>query len=182
LLEHFVPNYERTYTFGSAERGTNWLNMLETSGAKKCLRGYVDPVKMPVIEQFRYLTGLDDVQLAILKYDTGYSLPLHVDHIPGSDHTERDGIKIGKNMDPGVNPNYTRLIVALQDRMPGQFMQQRNFMINSWKAGDVWQYQAVTDLHSAGNAGPHTRYSLRITGKPTTAFEKFCKKELHHVS
>ncbi len=181
-LEYFVPNYERNYTFGTAKKGKNWNNTLASYGAKKCLRGFVDPEKMPVLEKFRYLTGLEDVQLAILKYPTGFSLPIHVDHVPGSDHRDRSGIDVGKDMDPGVNTDYTRLIVALEDHMPGQFMQQRNFMINSWKAGDVWQYQAVTDLHSAGNAGPHTRYSLRITGKPTTAFEKFCKKELHHVS
>lgn len=139
-------------------------------------RGFIDPETMPVLESMRYLVGLEDVQLCILRYRQGETNLWHRDYIPKYDHVERPGLKM-KDIDDYMNRNYVRCLLMLEDRKPGQFMQTGDAMRNDWKKGDFFYYDGSLIFHSAGSAGPDPRYVLRITGEPTERFWQFLEQE-----
>jgi len=84
----------------------------------------------------------------------GSLLPLH-----------RDKYSFFKKINEIENENeIIRIIVFLQDKMPGHLLEIDNCSVTNWVAGD-WVKWRGTALHLAANLGNSNRYTLQITGK-----------------
>jgi len=143
-------------------------------------RGTVDPAKMPVLSSIEHLVGLADSRLIIMRYLPGNHNVTHYDKNPGYDL--RDPYReVKSDLDEFCNPTFVRIVILLHDRSPGQFMNIGEYVINDWKAGDVFEWYAIKDLHGACNVGANTRWVLRITGMDTPEYQQFKKIGQHHV-
>jgi hypothetical protein len=56
-----------------------------------------------------------------------------------------------------------RIIVMLQDNVPGQYLEIDNTIINNWNAGDWFSWTGKTS-HAVYNFSNADRYALQITG------------------
>ena len=184
-LQHYQDNFGRNYlskTLKDMKKKNTWkkLNkhtlLHDKSKVKRNTRGFIDAKTMPTLEKLRSIIGLDDCQMIILKYAQGETNLYHRDYIPKHDHLERPGIKMSTRKEV-IYSDYERLLLMLEDRKPGQYMQIGHKMINKWHAGDLYYYHGQVDYHSAGNCGDHPRLVLRITGAPTKKFKKFLTKK-----
>jgi hypothetical protein len=189
-IEFYQPNFGRDYLekkFQDQENKKDWENLNphtvihRQGGIKLNSRGFVDPVTMPTLEKIRKLVGLMHCQLIIQRYEQGETNLYHRDLFPSYDLLERKGLDREINDLEFGNPDYVRLIMMLKDRQPGQFMQDGDHMINSWKAGDIFYFNSSKYYHSAGNCGQDSRWILRITGKPTSKFNEFLQKDEHII-
>jgi len=189
-LKLYQPNFERYYlekslkAMGDEEKykKLNHHNIIHAE--KKILRnsrGFLDPKTMPTLESLRDLIGLKDSQLIILKYNRGETNLLHKDYIPKYDHVEREGLEREEQVHEWKNTHYIRMLMLLEDRKPGQYMQMGDMMLNNWDAGDLYFYNGQEIYHSAGSCGDDPRYVMRITGIPTPKYNDFMSKEVHHI-
>lgn len=73
----------------------------------------------------------------------------------------------------GRDKNIRRLMIALEDWQPGQFLLFGNTPWLNWSAGDViyWDYGVP---HGSANMGYAPRVSVSITGQITDQFTKLC--------
>jgi hypothetical protein len=101
----------------------------------------------------KHFNFLSSVKLAVNLFTPGQYIPLH------SDKYERY-IKINQVVEPS---SITRIVLMLEDSVPGQFLQIENNVYSSWTAGDwfSWKYSAT---HAFYNLSKKNRYSLQITG------------------
>jgi len=184
-LQYYQANFGRDYltkTLKDLKDKNKWKKLNKHSlfhknyNVNRNTRGFVDPKHMPTLEKVRGIVGLNDCQVVILKYDQGQTNLYHRDYIPRHEHVERPDIKLSVRKEVGLS-NFERLLLMLEDRKPGQYMQIGDRMINKWQAGDCYIYNGKVDYHSAGNCGDHPRWVLRITGEPTEKFNKFLKKK-----
>ena len=184
-LQYYQDNFPRDYltkTLKDLKNKNKWEKLNKHSlfhknnNVNRNTRGFVDPKNMPTLEKIRDIVGLNDCQLVILKYEQGETLLYHRDYIPKQEHVERPDIKLSARTD-SLYSNFERLLLMLEDRKPGQYMQIGNRMINKWQAGDCYHYNGKVEYHSAGNCGDHPRWVLRITGEPTEKFKEFLKKK-----
>lgn len=184
-LKFYEDNCDRNYlnkTLKTIKKKNKWKTLNKHNiihhrqNIRRNSRGFVDPNTMPTLEKLRKLTGLDDCQLLILRYVQGETNLYHRDYIPSYDHKERKGVNLKKHDRP-FNHDYERILLMLEDRAPGQFMQIGSRMINDWKAGELYIYEGKDVFHSAGNCGDSPRLVLRITGKPTKAYKKFLSRK-----
>ena len=136
-------------------------------------RGFVYKDKHPVLYKMAMEVGLDDPQILALCYRPGESALIHTDQHPGWD--TYDPRRKGNNMQP-KNNDMQRVIIQLQDRQPGSFMQMDNEVYTNWRAGDVSIFDERY-FHSYGNASNHDRWILRVTGKVTDKFKEFLNKK-----
>lgn len=60
-------------------------------------------------------------------------------------------------------PNYSRYIMFVHDQQPGQFFQMGNTNI-SWRAGDIFTWNARDIPHASANAGFDDRWAVLING------------------
>jgi hypothetical protein len=190
-LQYYEPNFsrrgnEKLKTNNCSDEEWNAINKhifqhLKT-GVVRNSRGWVNPELMPTLEKLRNLFGLDQIQLLILRYLPGESNLYHVDNFPRHDLHERPDVELDQSqLSDWSNTQMVRLLMTLEDRKPGQYMQTGDIMRNNWKAGDVFYYDGHTIFHSAGNAGTEPRMVLRISGIPTPAFEDFLNKGVHYL-
>lgn len=186
-LEHYKPNFGREYleevladeTLVEKREKINPYNLTyNRSKAPRNSRGFVDPETMPVLESIRNITGLQDCQIVLQKYETGQVQLIHRDYMPGYDLAERADVN-ALPKDEYQNLQYKRMLLLLEDRKPGQFMQAGDTMINHWEAGDCFYYDTINTYHSAGNCGPYPRIILRITGLDTPEFQNFLSTPEH---
>lgn len=103
-----------------------------------------------VVKHFNFLSC---IKIAVNLFTPGQYIPLH------SDKYERF-IKI-YNLD---NANSVeRIIVMLENNVPGQFLQIENKVFSAWRAGDWFAWSNCT-RHAFYNFSKENRYSLQITG------------------
>jgi hypothetical protein len=186
-LKNYNPNFKRDFLEKAYADPTSsvWNNLEPTNrvhGAHDVLRntrGWVDPETMPTFEKIRKMTGFDNCQLVILKFEKYETHLIHRDKLPKYDLIERPGVNLELN--DWENLDHERLLLMLNDREPGQFMQMGDVMLNDWKAGDTFYYNGKEEPHSAGNCGTGTRWVLRITGKPTEKSRQFVEQNIHYV-
>lgn len=142
-------------------------------GAKLNRRGFVYEHKHPTLYRMAMEVGLEDPQILALCYRPGESALIHTDQHPGYD--VYDPRKKENNMLP-KNGGMQRVMIQLQDRQPGSFMQMDNEVYTDWQAGDVSIFDERY-FHSYGNASNQDRWILRVTGKVTDKFKEFLNKK-----
>jgi hypothetical protein len=103
-----------------------------------------------IVNNFNFLSN---IRSAVNLFTPGQYIPLH------SDKYERFS-KLNKllNLDSVV-----RIIIMLEDNVPGQFLQIEDKVIYSWQAGDWFAWKS-TAQHAFYNFSKQNRYSLQITG------------------
>jgi hypothetical protein len=184
-LLYYKDNFSRDYlnkTFKDMKHKSKWKNLNKhtlihnSSNVRRNSRGFIDPKTMSTLEKLRNVIGLDDCQMIILKYAQGETNLYHKDYIPKHDHLERPDIKLSTRKEV-IYSDYERMLLMLEDRKPGQFMQIGKRMINKWNKGDLFYYDGKKEYHSAGACGDQARLVLRITGAPTKKFKEFLKKK-----
>jgi len=189
-IHHYEPNFTRNYlekTLRDIGDKDQWQTLNQhslfhhTNNVARNSRGFIDPITMPTLEKLRNLLGLESCQMIILRYQQGESNLYHRDYMPKHEHVERPDVILDENHDGVADSRLERMMLMLQDRKPGHFMQAGDLMINDWKAGDFFYYDSKTHFHSAGCAGPDPRYAIRITGIPTQQFWKFLETTEHHL-
>ena len=103
-----------------------------------------------IVKNFDFLSN---IRIAVNLFTPGQYIPLH------SDKYERFS-KLNKlsNLDSVV-----RIILMLEDNVPGQFLQIEDKVIYSWQAGDWFAWKSIAQ-HAFYNFSKQNRYSLQITG------------------
>jgi hypothetical protein len=96
---------------------------------------------------------LSNIRIAVNLFEPGQYIPLHFDKY-------EKFIKI--NQLPNAN-SIVRIILMLEDNVPGQFLQIENNIISSWKSGDWFSWKSSAN-HAFYNLSKKSRYSMQITG------------------
>lgn len=152
---------------------TPLLHTVYKYGAKMNQRGFVYEDKHPTLYRMAMVIGLEDPQIIALKYSPGTCALIHTDQHPGYDMY--DPRRKSNNHAP-KNNEMQRVMVQLQDRKPGSFMQFDGEVWNNWNAGDVNIFDERY-FHSYGNASKEDRWVLRVTGRITDKFREFLTRK-----
>jgi hypothetical protein len=97
-------------------------------------------------------TFLKKVSLAINLFTPGQYLPLHGDLY--TRYRELHNLK---------NENIVRIMLFLEDWVPGQICQIEKQAFTDWKSGD-WYGWKNDDIHTFYNLSLEDRYAIQITG------------------
>ena len=147
-----------------------WLHQNEVRGMDHVgFKEMVKPEKHPTLKKITdWFEWEGEVQPIIMEKNVGNFEPYHVDTMDG--HPSGYGIK-----------KLVRIIIHLQDWVPGQFMLWGNQNVQQWKAGDSISYDPNIP-HGTANASRYRRYSLRITGIPSDkTLEKMKNARVVHI-
>jgi hypothetical protein len=96
---------------------------------------------------------LNNISLAVNLFKPGQYLPLHVDLYQRYKkiHNLDDNVKI------------FRIVVMLEDSVPGQILQIENNLIGNWQAGE-WFGWVNCESHAFYNLSTVDRYAIQVTG------------------
>lgn len=100
---------------------------------------------------------LSNIRSAVNLFTPGQYIPLH------SDKYEKF-IKINQLTDFNL---VVRIILMLEDNVPGQFLQIGDTVFSSWQAGNWFSWKSST-THAFYNLSKKNRYALQITGSLVT--------------
>jgi hypothetical protein len=148
------------------------LKTMYRYGAVMNQRGFVYEDKHPTLYKMAMSMGLDDPQILVLKYLPGTCTLIHADQHPGYDMYDP---RRKNNNHATKNHGMERVMVQLDDRYTGAWMQFNDTVWNNWKAGDVHIFDERF-FHSFGNASNRDRWVLRVTGRATDKFYEFLKQ------
>lgn len=128
------------------QAGHNFYNM--------SMYNYFEPNPMPeFVETIKsQFSHFKNISAAINLFKPGQYLPYHVDLF--------EKYKKFNNI---VDERIVRVIVMLEDSVPGQISHVGDSTIGVWRAGDWFQWDAA-DYHTFYNLSLHERYAVQITG------------------
>ena len=96
---------------------------------------------------------LSMIRIAVNLFTPGQYIPLHADKYE----------KFTKINQLSNANSIVRIILMLEDNVPGQFLQIENDIVSSWKSGDWFSWRSSTN-HAFYNLSKKNRYSMQITG------------------
>lgn len=120
------------------------------------LYNYFEPNPMPygVYEHIKpHFSYLDKVGFAVNLFKPGQFIPKH--HDLYDRYKELHGLS--------TIDNIMRIVVMLEDGLPGQIMEIDNKIYSYWKAGDCFAWTGITP-HAFYNFSIADRYAIQITG------------------
>jgi hypothetical protein len=139
-------------------KDSNLINDYEESGhyrEEMKLYNVFEPSYIPnvvykiVLPEFNFITN---ISLAVNLFKPGQYLPYHKD-IYGK----------YKDLHNLTNESIIRIIVMLENGMPGQILEVGDKIYSRWKAGD-WFGWINDEKHASYNFSNQDRYALQITG------------------
>lgn len=125
-------------------------HFLESMKFYNCFENNIPFTLDSIKENFDFLLN---VRVAVNLFTPGQYIPLHFDRY------ERY-VKLNQITDP---TSITRIMLMLEDSVPGQFLQIENTVHSTWSAGDWFSWKYITP-HAFYNLSKKSRYSLQITG------------------
>lgn len=143
----------------AAYKGSDLIDLYIDAGHSKesvKLYNYFEPNPMPygVHEYIKpHFNFLSHLSIAVNLFNPGQFIPRHSDRY--DKYKELHNLK-------SIN-NITRIVVMLEDGLPGQILEVENKVYSFWKAGDCFGWSGPTP-HAFYNFSTAKRYAMQITG------------------